>query len=174
MLLGGLEAEQPSFYDNPKVRQQPGQQSPTTNGHLDPFDMGKQTSSLFFYEQTQTDIFSLPEPKAHKVSLYDWIRASTLSNTNIFETSRPITIKFYLKHHWDGGKAALGFGADQIRTLVSMANDNSHRVIMGKRPSSAVFDWIYFILADNYDIHKSLHEFEIRPDPTTDKRVSCP
>ena len=61
------------------------------------------------------------------------IRATTLSNMNISETSRPITIKFYLKHHWGGGKAALGFGADQIRTLVSMATDSSHRVIMGKK-----------------------------------------
>ena len=34
------------------------------------------------------------------------------------------------------GKVALGFGADQIRTLVSMATDSSHRVIMGKRASS--------------------------------------
>ena len=64
------------------------------------------------------------------------VRASTLSNMNISETSRPITIKFYLKHHWGGGKAALGFGADQIRTLVSMATDISYRVIMGKRASS--------------------------------------
>ena len=37
---------------------------------------------------------------------------------------------------WGGGKAALGFGADQIRTLVSMATDSFHRVIMGKRASS--------------------------------------
>ena len=64
------------------------------------------------------------------------VPASTLSNMNISETSRPITIKFYLKHHWGGGKAALGFGADQIITLVSMATDSSHRVIMGKRASS--------------------------------------
>ena len=49
------------------------------------------------------------------------VRASTLSNMNISETSRPITTKFYLKHHWSGGKAALGFGANQIRTLVSIA-----------------------------------------------------
>ena len=34
------------------------------------------------------------------------------------------------------GKAALGFGADQVRNLVSMATDSSHRVIMGKRASS--------------------------------------
>ena len=39
---------------------------------------------------------------------------------------------------------------------------------------STVFDRILFILAGNDDIHKSLHEFEIRPDPTTDNRVSCP
>ena len=56
----------------------------------------------------------------------------TLSNMNISPTSRPISTKFYLKHHWDGGKAALGFEPDQIGTLVSMATDSSHRVIMGK------------------------------------------
>ena len=48
------------------------------------------------------------------------VRASTLSNMNISESSRPITIKFYLKHNWDGAKTALGFGADQIRTVVSI------------------------------------------------------
>ena len=64
------------------------------------------------------------------------VRASTLSNMNISETSRPITTKFYLKHRWGGGKAALGFDADQIRTLLSMATDSAHRVIMGKRASS--------------------------------------
>ena len=31
-----------------------------------------------------------------------------------------------------GGKAALGFGPDRIGTLVSMATESSHRVIMGK------------------------------------------
>ena len=56
----------------------------------------------------------------------------TLSNMNISETCGPIATKFYLKHHWGGGKAALGFGPDRIRTLVSMATDSSHRVIMGK------------------------------------------
>ena len=88
-----------------------------------------------------------------------------------------MAIKFYMKHHWGGGKAALGFGADQIRTLVSMATDSSHRVIIGKgrrHVFSAVFDRILFILAGNYDIHKNLHEFEIWPDLTTDNRVSCP
>ena len=41
-------------------------------------------------------------------------------------------IKFYLKHHWGRDKAALGFGPDHMRTMVSMAKDSSHRVIMGK------------------------------------------
>ena len=68
------------------------------------------------------------------------VRPSTLSNMNISETSRPITTKFYLKHHWVGGKAALGFDADQIRTLVSMATDISHRFIMEKRASSRFLD----------------------------------
>ena len=60
------------------------------------------------------------------------VRASTLSNMNISETSRPIIIKFHQAHHWGGGLTALGFGKDRIRTLVSMATDSSHRVIMGK------------------------------------------
>ena len=46
----------------------------------------------------------------------------------------------------------------QIQPLVSMATD---------RDTVNVFDWIHFILAGNDDIHKSLDEFEIRPDPTT-------
>ena len=50
----------------------------------------------------------------------------------ISATSRPIVTKFYLNHHWGGGKAVLGFGSDRIRTLVSMATDSSHRDIMGK------------------------------------------
>ena len=64
------------------------------------------------------------------------IRASvlplTLSNMNISATSGPIVTRFYLKHHWGGGKAALCFGPDGIGTLVSMVTDSSHRVIMGK------------------------------------------
>ena len=60
------------------------------------------------------------------------VRPSTLSNMNISETSWPIIIKFHQEHHLGGGLTALGFGLDQIRTLVSMATDSSHRVIMGK------------------------------------------
>ena len=51
---------------------------------------------------------------------------------NISETSGQIAIKFYLKHHWVGGKAVISFGPDRIGTLVSMATDSTHRVIMGK------------------------------------------
>ena len=63
------------------------------------------------------------------------MRPLTLSNMNISATSRPIATKFYLKHHWGGGKAASGFRPDRIGTLVSMATDSSHRVLMGKSPS---------------------------------------
>ena len=60
---------------------------------------------------------------------------STLSNMNISETNGSMANKFYLKHHWGGGLAALGFGPDRIRTLVSMATESSHRVIMVKMVS---------------------------------------
>ena len=51
---------------------------------------------------------------------------------NISEFSGPVGIKFNLKHYWGRGKAELGFGADRLRTLVSMRTDSSHRDIMGK------------------------------------------
>ena len=35
-------------------------------------------------------------------------------------------MKFYLKHHSDGGKASVGFDLDLIRTLISMATVSSH------------------------------------------------
>ena len=60
------------------------------------------------------------------------VRPSTLSNMNISETSRLIIIKFHQEHHWGGGSTVLVFLLDRIRTLVSMATDSSHRVIMGK------------------------------------------
>ena len=57
---------------------------------------------------------------------------STLSNMNISEISWLIVIKFHQKHHWGGGLTAVGFRPDRIRTLVSMATDSSHRILMGK------------------------------------------
>ena len=87
------------------------------------------------------------------------VRLLTLSNMNISATSWPIGMQFYLKHHWGGGKASVGFDPDRIRTLVSMATDSSHRVIMEKMVSSLfsnAFDQILFILAGNDDMHESL------------------
>ena len=58
-------------------------------------------------------------------SLYKDVHfTSLLSNIYISETSGPIAIKFYLKHQWAGGKAALDFGADRFRTLVSMTTED--------------------------------------------------
>ena len=84
--------------------------------------------------------FSSPAPKAHEeLIVYQSSRRlcvclclSTLLNIYISETSELIATKFYPKHHWGGGKAALGFWPDRIGTLDSMATDSSHRVIMGK------------------------------------------
>ena len=50
----------------------------------------------------------------------------TLSNIYISKASRPKATKFYLKHHWGEGKGESGFRPERIRTLVSMATDNSH------------------------------------------------
>ena len=53
---------------------------------------------------------------------------------------------------------------------------NPHRLIMGKTVLplfSGVFDLILFKLAGNDAIHKSMDEFEILLDLTTDYRVSC-
>ena len=62
--------------------------------------------------------------------------ALTLSNIHISPTNWQIGMRFYLKHHWGGGNASVGFDPDRIRTLVFMATDSSHRVIMGKTTSS--------------------------------------
>ena len=39
---------------------------------------------------------------------------------------------------------------------------------------SNVFDRIYFILAGNDNVHKTLNGFEIRRDPTMEYGVGCP
>ena len=75
-----------------------------------------------------------------RASVRACVRALTLSNMNISATSRPIGMKFYLKHHWGGGKASVDFDPDRIRTLVSMVTDRSHRVIMGKTASSSFLE----------------------------------
>ena len=62
------------------------------------------------------NIFSSPEQKAHgELIVYQSnrrpssVRASTLLNINISETSGLIATKFYLKHHWGGGKSCFRF-----------------------------------------------------------------
>ena len=98
-------------------------------------------------------------------------------SNNISATSGPIVTKFYLKHHFGGGLIALGFGPGRIRTLVSMATNSSHRVIMGKccvHSRAFIFDRIFSILAGNENIYNISDEFEIRPDRTKDCGVSCP
>ena len=53
---------------------------------------------------------------------------------------------------------ALGFEADWIRSLVSMAADSSHRLCMVKKLSTCFlcfFDWIFTILARKEDTYKS-------------------
>ena len=66
------------------------------------------------------------EPASVGASVHPCVRAFTLSILNISKTTRPIAIKFYLKHHCGGGMVALGFGPGRIRTLVSMVTDSSH------------------------------------------------
>ena len=69
---------------------------------------------------------SIRRPSVH-ASVRPSVGPKTFSNSNISATSGPIVTKFYLKHHWGGGLIALG----RIGTLVSMATNSSHRVIMG-------------------------------------------
>ena len=71
---------------------------------------------LYIYTPPNWRYFSSPEPKAQG-ELIVWdssrrpsVRASTITNMNISETSWPIIIKFHQEHHWGGGLTALGFG----------------------------------------------------------------
>ena len=71
---------------------------------------------------------------------------------NVSATSRSNSTKLYLKHHLVGGLITLGFEPGRIGTLVSMATDSSHRVIMEKtcgHSSARIFDRIFFILSGN-------------------------
>ena len=70
-----------------------------------------------------------------------------------------------MNHHWVGGLIALGFGADGIKIVVSIATDSSHRLTMGKtkkiffsetsRPTALIFgmwQWL-MVLFINCAIH---------------------
>ena len=96
---------------------------------------------------------------------------------NISENRGPIATKFYLKHHWVGEKDASGFGPDRIRTLVSMATDSSHRVLIRENvvntlsPSFLVGSFSFF--TGNEDNHNISDKFEFGPDSTKDCGVRC-
>ena len=61
------------------------------------------------------------------------------------------------------------FGENGPWTTELAALERLKKLIMEKcnRIFSAIFHLILFILTGNGDMHKSLDEFEIRPDPTT-------
>ena len=99
---------------------------------------------------------------------------SIFSNMHISTTTWPIAIKFYLKHQWGWGKAALGFGSDRIRTLVFMATVNSYNEKCCGRSSAFILDRLFLILAGGKDIHNISKLFEIRPNRTKDCGVSYP
>ena len=129
-------------------------------------------------------IFSSPEPKAHKVSLKDGTRAGVRPSVRPhFQTWISLRPAGRLQSNfiWSiiGVGERLHYVLVQIRSGLWFPWQRIApiRVIMGKKRHhvfSAVFVRILFILAGNYDIHKSLHEFEIRPDLTTDNGISCP
>ena len=113
-------------------------------------------------------LFSSPEPKAQRLAYsVPMLRCSSLSSSlssfTIFKHEylrgkQALRNKILSEASLVWGKGCMGFGADQFRTLVSMATDVSHRVIMGKRRHqvfSNVFDRILFILAGNDDMHES-------------------
>ena len=63
------------------------------------------------------------------------------------------------------GTSCIRFWADWIKTLVSMATEGPHWLIMEKRYFQlfVVFDPILYILAGNEDMHKISDEFEFLP-----------
>ena len=69
---------------------------------------------------------------------------------NISPNRGPIAIKYYLKHQWDGGKTALRFGQDRFRTLVSIATDTSHRVILGKSGGQSFRQALSFLFGSSF------------------------
>ena len=96
---------------------------------------------------------------------------------NMSEASKPIAIKFDLKHHGVGERLhgvlvqislELLFPWQQLAPKELQWEKRRHHVF------SNVFDRIIFILAGNDYMHESLDEFEIWPDSTMDYGVSCP
>ena len=65
---------------------------------------------------------------------------------------------------------------DQIRPLTAelSALECLKNILCCGHSCIFVFQWIFFILAGNKDNYNISHEFEFRPDPFSDCRVSCP
>ena len=69
-----------------------------------------------------------------------------------------------------------------ISVLLLFRHYISHKITFGAPSSGGVLrsacgafiGWIFFILAGNKDVHKSLNGFEFWPFPTSDYGVSCP
>ena len=128
--------------------------------------------------------FSSPETKAHNVSLYDGTRAIVCVIRLSIHTFKYEYLCDQVADHnqilseasFGWGRSALGFGANRIRALVSMATDTSHRVVMGKPVSSGFLKYFYqsfFILEGNHDMHRGLNEFNIWSVRVMDYRVGC-
>ena len=66
----------------------------------------------------------------------------------------------------------LHFGVDQIKTVVSMATESSHKWCLCI--FSVTFNEIFVKLAGKADRHKILHESEFGLDRTFHYRVICP
>ena len=76
-----------------------------------------------------------------------------------------------------GERLLLRFGADSIKTVVAMATESSHLLLMGKRCISTKafsFDPIFIKLVGNEDRHKISDKFAFWPDWTTPFGVRCP
>ena len=65
-------------------------------------------------------------------------------------------------HNWGELKVGLGRGQDRIGTLVPMAMDSSHRVVIGKIKSLHFLR--IFILAGKEDNHKISVELNFRAE----------
>ena len=74
-----------------------------------------------------------------------------------------------VKHLWVGGKAALDFGADRIKTVVTMATESSHGHIMGKTVSQCFLSHLYSDLCQT-----CRYEFEFGPSRSFHYRVIHP
>ena len=136
-------------------------------------------------------LFSSPELKAHRGAYRigrgpsaSSASSSTISKKNISEASGLILIKFDVNHHWIGGLIALGFGADCIKIVVSIASDSSHRLAMVKtkkkifsettRPTALIFgmwQWL-MVLFKHCAIHAPGVKFGLAPGVSSLHRLT--